>query len=438
MPVSLLNLRFLLFAGFIVLVSSLTPNVFAANDYTNSAHGDGTIGVLRTSNPLSNSSRGNNYARGNCAHCHEQHGSIDGSEPTPVGGNPSNFTLFADTNPTSQTTNFCFNCHQTSGSYQTSGITNNDYSTTFGGQAAASTTSINDAFNPTSGSAHDLTDILTELTTNSNFTFASTDNPCGGCHNPHFALKNNATGVSYSATYFTNSAVSRPVDRNKLPPNNLWGDGSGERMSDEATNGSGVYRAPFYVGANPANNPTTHEPDGQSGTVQTSTNVIGANTPDYPTLCLDCHGGTNGGSVSGTNPSRTVPAIPWYSGDSGYSTRAQHGRANAGGSTAGDRIAPYTTDGTSGTGEDTSTNFILSCTDCHEAHGSQQTNGEYLLRTTVNGTATSLGSGGGRWLNFCTACHEMLGGTPNHAALSSTNDCSAATCHGHGGSSQNF
>jgi hypothetical protein len=219
-------------------------------------------------------------------------------------------------------------------------------------------------------------------------------------------------------------------------------------MSDEATNGSGVYRAPFYVGANPANNPTTHEPDGQSGTVQTSTNVIGANTPDYPTLCLRCHGspggntGGTGGAVSGTNPSRTVPEIPWYSGDSGYSTRAQHGRANAGGSTAGDRIAPYTTDGTSGTGEDTSTNFILSCTDCHEAHGSQQENGEYLLRTTVNGkTNITLGSGGGRWLNFCTACHELLtggGGPPNHSTMASTTDCSTTNCHGHGGTSQNY
>jgi hypothetical protein len=279
--------------------------------------------------------------------------------------------------------------------------------------------------------------ILTELT--SNFSFASTDNPCGGCHNPHFALKNNATGVSYSATYFTNSAVSRPGQRFNLPPNNLWGDASGERMSDEATNGSGVYRAPFYVGANPANNPTTHEPDGQSGTVQTSTNVIGANTPDYPTLCLDCHGSNSpdsNGSVTG--PSGTVPEIPWYSSDSGYSTRAQHGRANGAGSTAGNRIAPYTIDGTSSTGEDTSTNFILSCTDCHEAHGSQQTNGEFLLRTTVNGTATSLGSGGGRWLNFCTACHSMTGGTPNHSTMGTSTDCSTTNCHGHGGTSQNY
>ena len=429
MSVSQSHLRMLLFAGFFVLIASHSPSVFAANDYTNSAHGDSTIGVLRTSNALSNSSRGNNYARGNCAHCHEQHGSIDGSEPTPVDTNPSNFTLFTDTNPTSQSTNFCFNCHQTSGSYQTSGITNNDYSTTFGGQAAASTTSIDDAFNPTSGSAHDLTDILTELT--SNFSFASTDNPCGGCHNPHFARENN--GSTYDPT---KAAISRPGQRNNLPPaNNLWGDDTSERMLAHASGGSGTYRAPFDVGANPANTTTTHEPDGLSGSVgAASPNVTGANTPGYPTLCLDCHSTT----VSGTNPSRTVPAIPWISGDSGYSTRAQHGQASGAGSTAGNRIAPYTTDGSSGTGEDTSTNFILSCTDCHEAHGSQQTNGEYLLRTTVNGTATSLGSGGGRWLNFCTACHSMTGGTPNHSTMGTSTDCSTTNCHGHGGTSQNY
>jgi hypothetical protein len=424
-------------AGLVILLAGRIPEAGGANDYTNSAHGDSTIGVLRTSTQLSSSSRGNNYASGNCAHCHEQHGSIDGSEPTPTSGSPSNFVLFADTNPTSQSTNFCFNCHQTSGSLQTGGITNNDYSSTFGGQVTASTTSVDDAFNPTAGSSHNLSDILSELQTN--FSFASTDNPCGGCHNPHFAMKNSATGVTFATVYYTNTAVSRPGQRNNLPAvaNNLWGDGSGERMSDHATSGSGTYRAPFYVGATPSNTTTIHEPDGQSGSVAGgSTNVTGANTPDYPTLCLDCHSSSVTSTALGT-----LSAIPWVSGDSGFAARGQHGQANAGGSGAGDRIAPYTTDGSSGTGEDTSTNFILSCLDCHEPHGSQQTNGEFLLRTTVNGTATSIGSGGGRWLNFCTACHTMTGavtGGPNHGALAATNDCSAATCHGHGGTNQNY
>ena len=43
--------------------------------------------MLRTSSELSSNTRGNSYAKGNCAHCHEQHGSIDGSEPTLGSGN---------------------------------------------------------------------------------------------------------------------------------------------------------------------------------------------------------------------------------------------------------------------------------------------------------------------------------------------------------------
>jgi hypothetical protein len=436
-----------LLAGLVILLAGRIPEAGGANDYTNSAHGDSTIGVLRTSSQLSSSSRGNNYASGNCAHCHEQHGSIDGSEPNPAGGSPSNFVLFADTNPTSHTTNFCFNCHQGVGSYQTGGITNNDYSTTFGGQSSATTTTVKDAFN-TTGSVHDLADIQTELLNHSppsgaTWSFASTDNACSGCHNPHFSQKNNATGLSYATTYFLDTAVSRPGDRFKLPPNNLWGDGSGERMSDHVSGvSSGAYRAPFYVGATTNNTSTTHEPDGQTGSVAGgSTNVTGANTPDYPTLCLDCHGSSapdSNGSVSGTSPSRTVPEIPWFSADTGFAARAQHGQANAAGSAAGNRRAPYTTDGSNGTSEDTSTNFVLSCLDCHEPHGDQQTNGEYLLRSTVNGYSTSLGNSSGQWLNFCTACHTLTGGTPNHGGLTATNDCSASTCHGHGGATQNY
>lgn len=48
-----------------------------AGPYLNSAHGNTTTGVRRASLP-------GTYSRGNCAHCHEQHNSIGGSEPAPV------------------------------------------------------------------------------------------------------------------------------------------------------------------------------------------------------------------------------------------------------------------------------------------------------------------------------------------------------------------
>jgi hypothetical protein len=355
------------------------------------------------------------YARGNCAHCHEQHSSMEGSEPVPVDGAPSNYLLYTDTNPNDQTLNFCFSCHTSVGSLQTGGVTNYNYSTTFGGQSIASantTNSIYDAFNPSNGSAHDLSAISTEL--QNTFSYSAAANPCGGCHNPHIARKNNNTGASYDPV---KAAISRPYNRNSL-----WGDEDSERMlAHVASITGGAYRAPFYVGANPANTFTLHEPNGVNGNISSPV-VQGSSTPDYSTFCLDCH-------TAGT---ATTTPIPWFSTDAGFANIAQHGQAVANGnSNDGNRIAPYTVDGSSGTGEDLSINFVLSCLDCHEPHGSKQVNGEYLLRTTVNGTTGITIPGSGQWYNFCVTCHTVTASSTNHAGVGGTTDCSTAACHGH-------
>ena len=49
------------------------------------------------------------YATGNCAHCHEQHASLDGSEPALVNGVPSVYLGF------SSEENLCFGCHGSGG-----------------------------------------------------------------------------------------------------------------------------------------------------------------------------------------------------------------------------------------------------------------------------------------------------------------------------------
>jgi mono/diheme cytochrome c family protein len=49
-----------------------------AGPYLDSAHGNSAHGVKRTSTLQ--------YATGNCAHCHEQHAMIAGSQPEPYGG----------------------------------------------------------------------------------------------------------------------------------------------------------------------------------------------------------------------------------------------------------------------------------------------------------------------------------------------------------------
>ena len=96
------------------------PDMLESGAYLNSAHGNKVYGVNR----IATANFG--YSRGNCAHCHEQHASINGSEPNPVSGSPSSYLLFAD-NFTNQSDNFCFYCHKGSGSIQTSFLRTNSY-----------------------------------------------------------------------------------------------------------------------------------------------------------------------------------------------------------------------------------------------------------------------------------------------------------------------
>ncbi len=392
----LIGLFFFLFVSVTFLDKAWAPPLPpSANAYTTSAHGDITIGVKRTATELTS------YSRGNCAHCHEQHASIAGVEPDPVGGAPSPYALFADPNPTSQTTNFCFNCHVTVGAVQSGGsITNYNYNVNFGGGPVAAQ-SIYDAFNPATGSAHNLNQISTFIQTQWPATFGTQSNPCGGCHNPHIAKKNNRTGVAYDATQ---AAISRPTDHE-----DLWGNDASERMNISA--GVNTYRAPFFVGANPAVDPTLHEPDGMTRSIL-SVQVQGSTTPDYNTFCLDCH----------------VNAIPPYNAINWSITGDQHGHRSGNTVNAPQVLRPpYTLDGTNGTGEDLPTNFVLSCLDCHEPHGTQGANNIYLLRTTVNGMVGAAFSSPTAFYNFCQGCHVTNGhGFPPTAG------CGGLGCHIHG------
>jgi len=72
--------------GFLICVLGPAPAAHAGC-YLMSAHGSESYGVDRTSVTA--------YCQGHCGHCHEQHASIDGSEPAPGSGSPSSFGLFA-------------------------------------------------------------------------------------------------------------------------------------------------------------------------------------------------------------------------------------------------------------------------------------------------------------------------------------------------------
>ncbi len=203
------------------------------------------------------------YARGNCAHCHEQHASVNGS--TPAGG-PHPFTLFANnfsgkqTGPYVQANDFCFYCHISTGAVQSEGgITNRQYSNTFGGYLTDSAKDILGAFNL--NSYHNLYDIQRFAKTKFPF-FKDSSNPCVACHNPHLVKRNKAHPSD--PTY---AAIARPTDHG-----HLWGAAANERMNKYTT-----YRSPFFY-----NSTNTYEPGGVS-------TRDGSLTPDYVTFCLDCH-----------------------------------------------------------------------------------------------------------------------------------------------------
>ena len=348
--------RACLFFGIIFLLSICIVSPSLAGAYQDSAHGHGTYGVDR--DDLS----GAGYSVGNCAHCHEQHASVTGSEPPPNSpAGPDNFALFAKNFNTTKTTgpylesdNMCFYCHRGLGSsFQQ--VTNYDYARTFGGYTGSAVDNILDAFNQPSFSPptynpsyHNLYNIwyyyknvsLTDF-------FLAESNPCNACHNPHRAKRNNSTPANPA-----NTSISLPSDHE-----NLWGDGTSpsERMSKYTD-----YQPPYFYDST-----TTYEPD------NTSSPDNDLKTPDYNSFCLECHQY----SVPSPNTNSRHPTykgtgylapITWGSGGD------KHGETTADQSVCPD--APYPQ--TIGVGK------ILSCLDCHEPHGSPN---PYLLREAVNG-----------------------------------------------------
>ena len=155
-------------------------------------------------------------------------------------------------------------------------------------------------------------------------------------------------------------------------------------MSDYAS--GYTYQAPYYF-----NSTTTYEPDGSATT-------NGSNLTDYVTFCTDCHNPSFDGQVSSQQKSAFTggwqPII--YNPD--WGSTSPHGKIAAGGM-GGNRKAPYDVGGI---------NYVLSCTDCHEPHGSP--NG-MLIRREVNGSTTLVDftawADRSKWLTLCRRCHTV-------------------------------
>lgn len=363
--------------------------------YLNSAHGNSSYGVSRSS------MAGFGYPKGLCAHCHEQHASVDGAEPDspPVG--PDKYALFYKSFSTvTQTDNFCLKCHDNTTNVASVAITNRSYSYRAGG-SGDSRVSVKQAFeNPPSVSFHDLDNIRTFIATRWNYSADS--NPCAACHNPHSAQGDPANLPAGTKTT-TLSARGWPVSRPSLHNRNnntwgLWGDIEAERMSNYIATYGGVYQAPFYSGG------INYEPGG-------STTTNGSNLTDFVTFCTDCHNASN--TIYSNSLFRNLRTIDWLAGD------AHGGQQVASANRGADNRAPYGTP---------ATNYVLACTDCHEPHGSPN---QYLLRPQVNGVPSTFSDG--RFYNFCIACHQFSAATATHAAngvVETSSNC--ISCHFHG------
>jgi hypothetical protein len=273
---------------------------------------------------------------------------------------------------------------------QVGGITNNNYAANAGGGTPVYT-NIQDAFDPSNASSHNLSDVLTHAIARFPTTFDANTNACFACHDSHYGERNFPVTIQTSGVG-VKTAVRRPDEKGLIPPE-LWGDedatsGLNERMSDYTAK----HQAPYYLGGTnfePANNAT----------------FDGSNLPNYKNLCTgQCHGRND---VYSTGHGRNLIQINWGT--------EQHGKGHSGG-TLGASIAPYT---------DPTYNYHLSCLDCHEPHGAEN---EFLLRSTINGVNVSV-PGPGRYWHVCSACHTF---NQHFTPYNDTCDCTGnGICHVH-------
>jgi predicted CXXCH cytochrome family protein len=386
-----------------------------SGDFEFSAHGDN----LKT-NPLT-------LSPVLCTDCHNVHGSS--------GANAAMTK--------SSKENLCFQCH-TEGMVQNDAISNNRP----GGHVSAN--DIQEAFGKST--AHD-------LGTSFSISGKTYTLQCISCHNVHLI-----TGKYWEAEDGDKTPVTRfpPGDAGNLE---AWGDESGEKMDDYAaqTSGTGGF---YYKTAQSYGLGSTGLPSDQAAKYQPPKSGSGYNfefggdvLPDYTSLCLDCHTyrmsaanppvnwgqgvGCTGNSVDppnqrvecGAQHGFGVAGMPSYVSDEGtagfwgsngnpdvlfhmnYVTRGRHnGHFMRWPYDSAERSAGI--------------NFVMSCTDCHEAHGSNRGS---MIRERFNvndsGACGTGGSGGencvdgGNWNSFCNACHYYYGG--QHAGMS----CGNASCH---------
>ena len=316
------------------------------------------------------SRQGVTYSKGECVHCHDVSQSGHGGQ------------LF------NRSVGFCLKCHDNTTTYATTAIKNRSYSYRAGNYSADTLDSIEKVFTiPPSVSSHGLADIKTFI--NGKWGYDANSNACAACHNPHVAQGDPEHSDSAKSPSTRGYPIVRP-SQHATNYNNLWGDDPDEKMS----NYSDKYQAPYRFGST-----TAFEPDGSETTA-------GSNLTDYATFCTDCHN-TTYTAIHSTPYRRNLKVIDWNT--------EKHGKGNGNAAL----ILPYTT----------GNNYVLSCTDCHEPHGSANL---YLTREEVdNGlvsvTDSPMETKGTEWASLCERCHPRDEIEIPHHTSPLNNDCTI--CH---------
>ena len=364
----------LMVVGALVWMLSCGGVATAFDFHADSAHGNTTYGVNRP---------GTGYSTGDCANCHE---TFDSS----ICG-VNNYMLFHD-DYVGLADNFCFECHRTNDiGYGV--VVNYPYCVNFGGDVPTFYQSIkkqftNDYSKPANcGSRHYLLKIRNIVKDNAYvWGFNSDPDPCVTCHPPHAAQRNHPVVINGEGKL--NTAIRRPSHYKSTDSQDLlWGDDTNERMNAYASSVGGTYQAPYYGDTSG----TKFEPSGNGSPSD------GSDLPNYVTFCLDCH------QDQLADPERggaTVTAIDW--------TSEIHGAALANTCDSdteyeGTTKAPYT---------NPNANYVLSCLDCHEPHGTKKR--LHLIRRMINGQDVALDSPDARgecedYLDkaaICTPCHD--------------------------------
>ncbi len=98
----------------VLFLFALYPDSAGSGTYTSTAHGNSTGGVDRsavTGSPYPDATGA--YPKGHCGHCHEQHASVGGAEPTPpLSEGAMSYALFRSDFGANKN-ELCFACHET-------------------------------------------------------------------------------------------------------------------------------------------------------------------------------------------------------------------------------------------------------------------------------------------------------------------------------------